>query len=104
MYLTLMSNVAYKSQYMNHTIQFFGKTVTVIHELNSKQRAECTLTGEFTITLDKEGTTVYFESEDDFMQVLTMIKEFSGETADNVTNTLNNVIRELQENNWSVSK
>lgn len=74
-----MSDVSYKSQYMNHTIQIFGKTVTVIHELNSKQHAECTLTGDFTVTLDKEGTTVYFENEDDFVKVVTMLTEFSGE-------------------------
>lgn len=79
MYLTLMSDVSYKSQYMNHTIQFFGNTVTVIHELNSKQRDECVLEGEFTVTLDKEGTTIYFESEDDFVKVVTMLNDFSGE-------------------------
>ena len=79
MYLTLMSDLSYNSQYMDHTIQFFGKTVTIIHELNSKQHAECTIAGDFTVTLDKEGTTVYFESEDDFMRVKTMLTEFSGE-------------------------
>ena len=77
MYLTLMSDVSYKSQYMNHTIQIFSKTVTVIHELNSKQRAECTVAGDFTLTLDEEGTTVYFESEDDFVKVITMLNQFS---------------------------
>lgn len=79
MYLTLMSDLSYKSQYTQHTIQFFGKTITVIHELNSKQHAECTLEGEFTVTLDGDGTTVYFENEDDFVKVVTMLQEFSGE-------------------------
>lgn len=79
MYMTLMSDLSYKSQYMQHTIQFFGKTVTVIHELNSKQRAECTLAGDFTVTLDDEGSTIYFESEDDFVKVVTMLNEFLGE-------------------------
>lgn len=77
MYLTLMSDVSYKSQYMFHTIQILGKTVTVIHNLNSKQRAECTLAGDFTLTLDEEGSTVYFESEDDFVKVITMLNQFS---------------------------
>lgn len=84
MYLTLMSNVSYKSQYTSHIIRFFGKTVTVIHELNSKQRTECTLTTDFTITLDNEGTIVYFESEDDFVKVVTMLNEFLGEMNDDI--------------------
>lgn len=79
MYLTLMSDIAYKSQYTQHTIQIFGNTVTVIHELNSKQRAECILEGEFTVTLDGDGTTVYFGSDYDFVKVFTMLTEFSGE-------------------------
>ena len=79
MYVTLMSNVSYKSQYTSHIMQFFGKTVTVIHEQNSKQRAECTLAGDFTVTLDDEGSTVYFESEDDFVKVVTMLNEFLGD-------------------------
>ena len=79
MYMTLMSDLSYKSQYIQHTIQLFGKTVTVIHELNSKQRAECTLAGDFTVTLDDEGSIVYFESEDDFVKVVTMLNEFLGE-------------------------
>ena len=77
MYLTLMSDVSYKSQYMHHTIQIFGKTVTVIHEQNSKQRAECTIAGEFTVTLEDDGSTVYFESENDFVKVVTMLNQFS---------------------------
>ena len=77
MYLTLMTDVSYKSQYMQHTIQILGKTVTVIHNLNSKQRAECTLADTFVVTLDDEGTTIYFESEDDFVKVVTLINEFS---------------------------
>lgn len=77
MYLTLMSDVSYKSQYMQHTIQIFGKTVTVMHELNSKQHTECTIVGNFTLTLDEDGTTVYFESEDDFVKVVTMLNQFS---------------------------
>lgn len=77
MYLTLMSDVSYKSQYLHHTIQIFGTTVTVIHELNSKQHAECTLADNFVVTLDDEGTTVYFENEDDFVKVITMLNEFS---------------------------
>lgn len=79
MYLTLMSDVSYKSQYTSHIIQFFDKTVTVIHEQNSKQHAECTLAGDFTVTLDDEGSTVYFESEDDFVKVVTMLNGFSGD-------------------------
>lgn len=85
MYLTLMSDVSYKSQYMHHTIQIFGKTITVIHEQNSKQHTECTLAGDFVVTLDGEGTTVYFESEDDFVEVVTMLNEFSGEMNDNIS-------------------
>ena len=72
-----MSDVSYKSQYMHHTIQIFGKTVTVIHEQNSKQRAECTIAGEFTVTLEDDGSTVYFESENDFVKVVTMLNQFS---------------------------
>lgn len=79
MYLTLMSDLSYKSQFMHHTIQFFGNTVTVIHEQNSKQRAECILTDNFVLTLDGEGATVYFENEDDFVKVITMLNEFCGE-------------------------
>ena len=79
MYLTLMSDLSYKSQYIHHTIQFFGKTVTVIHEQNDKHRVECVLDDDFIVTLDEEGTTVYFESEDDFVKVITMLNEFSVE-------------------------
>ena len=79
MYLTLMSDVSYKSQYMHHTIQIFGKTVTVMHEQNHKIHAECTLDDNFVVTLDGEGTTVYFESEDDFVKVITMLNKFCGE-------------------------
>lgn len=76
MYLTLMSDVSYKSQSMPHIIQILGKTVT-LHKRNVKQRVECTVVGDFTLTLDEEGTTVYFESEDDFVKVITMLNEFS---------------------------
>lgn len=79
MYLTLMSNVSYKSQYMHHTIQILGKTVTVIHNLNSKQRAECTLADDCFVTLDEEGATIYFDDECDFVKVVTMLNEFCGE-------------------------
>lgn len=83
MYLTLMSDLSYKSQFMHHTFQIFGNTVTVIHEQNSKHHAECTLDDNFVVTLDGEGTTVYFESEDDFVKVITMLNEFTGEKEDN---------------------
>lgn len=79
MYLTLMSDLSYNSQFMHHTIQFFGNNVTVIHEQNSKHYAECTLDDDFVMTLDGEGLTVYFESEDDFSKVITMLNEFIGE-------------------------
>lgn len=77
MYLTLMSDVSYKSQYTSHILQVFGKTVIVINEQNSKQRAECLLTDEFIVTLDEEGATIYFESENDFVKVVTLLNEFS---------------------------
>lgn len=77
MYLTLMTDISYKSQYISHTIQIFGNTISVIHELNSKQHDECTIAEDFTLTLDEEGTTVYFESEDDFVKVVTMLNQFS---------------------------
>ena len=76
MYLTPMSDVSYKSQSMPYVIQILGKTVT-LHKRNTRQRIECTVAGDFTVTLDDEGTTVYFESEDDFVKVVTMINEFS---------------------------
>lgn len=79
MYLTLMSDLSYNSQFMYHTIQFFGKTVTVIHEQNSKHYVECTVDDNFVMTLNEEGLTVYFESEDDFSKVITMLNEFIGE-------------------------
>lgn len=79
MQLTFMSDVSYKSQDIHHTIQILGKTVTVIHEQNSKQRAECTLTDDCFVTLDDEGATIYFDEECDFVKVVTMINEFNGE-------------------------
>ena len=77
MYLTLMSDVSYKSQFMYHTIQILGKTVTIIHQLNSKKRAECTLSDNCFVTLDEEGATIYFDDECDFVKIVTMLNEFS---------------------------
>lgn len=79
MYLTLLTDISYKSQFMHHTVQIFGNTVTVIHEQNNKLHAECTVESNFVVTLDGEGATVYFESEDDFVKLVTMLNEFSGE-------------------------
>ena len=77
MLISLLSDVSYKSLHTSHIIQFFGKTIAVIHELNSEQCAKCTLADDFIVTLDETGTTVYFESEDDFVKVVTMLNNFS---------------------------
>ena len=77
MLISLISDVSYKSLHTSHIIQFFGKTVAVIHKLNSEQYAECTLADDFIVTLDETGMTIYFENEDDFVKVVTMLNEFS---------------------------
>ena len=77
MYLMLISDVSYISRHISHIIQFFGKTVAVIPEQNSEPCAECTIADEFIVTLDEIGTTIYFESEDDFVKVVTMMNEVS---------------------------
>lgn len=81
MHLTLISKSSYKSQYMPHVIEVFGKTITVIHKLNNKQRAECTLDVNCILTLetlDEDGATIYFENEFDFGKVVTMLNQFLG--------------------------
>lgn len=76
MYLMLISDVSYISRHISHIIQFFGKTVA-IYELNGEQCVECILADDFIVTLDEIGLTIYFESEDDFVKVVTMLNEFS---------------------------
>lgn len=76
MYLMLISDVSYISQHISHIIQFFGKTVA-LYEPNGEQRVECILADDFIVTLDETGLTIYFESEDDFVKVVTMLNQVS---------------------------
>ena len=79
MQLTLISDISYKSMYIPHVIQIFGKTVEIIHKLNNKQRAECTLAVNCILTLGEDGATIYFENQFDYGKVINMLNQFLGE-------------------------